>query len=365
MSTAGYLHDPSHDPTLSGPISTDSVAPRRRLPCDAAANASAAVAVDLHRGGVGFIAPPGAYASIPAWHSAGAWLGALKVHPRLAEACARRVKPPLFLTIMREFAGRAEPATGRDIAVVHADVAAAIGVCTKTIQRAVRIAYSLGAMQLVLAGCDMSIRQRDRVLGRYGRGVAQRSWRNLPNFYAATMPPQIAKLARDARPDVDNKRGHLGVVHHPEGFPVGSKPSVDLCEGRTFTPLCGQPPPPQIQLPSRTAAARPTEKQHQRAAGSRWPRLEPELEAYAHALRARLPGYQRLSLRRIGPALRQYLSAGLRPSELTAGLDTYLQAHGIDWIASWPPAAQADQARYLVGLLTKARRAGYITPDPF
>lgn len=337
----------------------------RRLPCDATANASAAQAVDLHQGGVAFIAPAGAYASIPAWHSAGAWLGALKVHPRLAEACARRVKPALFLTIMREFASRAEPGTGRDIAVVHADVAAAVGVCSKTIQRAVRIAYSLGAMQLVLAGCDMSIMQRDRVLRRYGRGVAQRSWRNLPNFYAATMPREMAKLAREVRLDVDNKARRMGIVHHPEGFRAGTESSVDLYKQEPFTPVCGQPRPPNIELPTRTAAARPTEKQHQRTDVSRWPRLEPELEAYAEALRARFPGYRRLSLRRIGPALRQYLHAGLSPAELIAGLNTYLQAHSISWLTSWPPDAQAAQARYLIGMLAKARRAGYITPDPY
>lgn len=342
-----------------------SAATAQRLPCDATANASAAQPVYLHRGGLGFIAPEGAYASIPAWHSAGAWLGALKLHPRLAEACARRVKPALFLTIMREFAGRAEPATGRDIAVVHADVAASVGVCVKTIQRAVRIAYSLGAMQLVLAGCDMSINQRDHVLRRYGRGVAQRSWRNLPNFYAATMPPEMAKLAREVRPDVDNKPRRLGVVHHPEGFRAGTESSVDLYKRKPFTTACGQPSPPQLELPTRTAAARPTEKQHQRTKVSRGPRLEPELEAYAEALRARFPGYRRLSLRRIGPALREYLQAGLSPAELIAGLNTYTQAHSITWLVSWPPDAQAAQARYLIGMLAKARRAGYITPDPY
>jgi hypothetical protein len=337
----------------------------RRLSCDPAGNASAAQPVYLHRGGLGFIAPPGAYASVPAWHNAGAWLGALKVHPRLVEACARRVKPALFLTIMREFAGRADPATGRDIAVVHADIAAAVGVCTKTIQRAVSIAYSLGAMQLVLAGCDMSINQRDHVLRRYGRGLGQRSWRNLPNFYAATMPAEMAKLAQEARADVDNKPRRMSVVHHPEGSPPPTKRSVDLHERRTFSPACGQPSLPQPQRPRRTAAARPTDKQHQKADVSRWPRLEPELEAYAAALRARLPGYQRLSLRRIGPALRQYLHAGLKPAELTAGLNTYLQAHSTTWITTWPPDTQAEQARYLIGMLTKARQAGYITPDPY
>ena len=337
----------------------------RRLPCDAAANASKAQPVHLHQGGLGFIAPAGAYASIPAWHSAGAWLGALKLHPRLAEACARRVKPALFLTIMRELASRAEPATGRDIAVVHADVAASVGVCTKTVQRAVRIAYSLGAMQLVLAGCDMSITQRDHVLRRYGRGVAQRSWRNLPNFYAATMPPEMAKLAQQVRLVVDNGPRHLSVVHHPEGFTAGTKSSVSPYKKKPFRPVCGQPsasPRPQTE---RTTAARPTEKRQQKTRLPRGPQLEPELEAYAEALRARLPGYQRLSLRRTGPALRQYLQAGLRPAELIAGLNTYLQAHSITWITAWPPDAQAEQARYLIGMLAKARRAGYITPDPY
>lgn len=354
---------------------------RRKLPGDAVGRvAQLAMPIDLHDGRVAFEAGPGAYAALPAWHSRGAWLGALKVHPRLLEACARLVKPPLFLEIMRELSGHADPATGRDIAVVHADVAVAIGVCTKTVQRACTIGYRLGALHLVAEGGEMAINQRAAVLAHYDRGQPRRRWRKLPNFYAAVMPAHLAALAapapakaaaaqaRQTAQGVDGEPGSKIVVHLPVGVPAAQFSSVDLNSRRPFTPACGQPAPLRNeQHPRRTAAARPTER-HQRTVRRPGPVIEPELDADVTALSALLPGYHGLSTRRVGPALRRYLCGGLSPAELVAGLNTYLRVAGLTWLTVWntrDPAQRTEQARYLVGMLTRARLAGHLIPDPW
>lgn len=104
-------------------------------------------------------------------------------------------------------------------------------------------------------------------------------------------------------------------------------------------------------------AARQLEARSARRAG---PVLSPDLEAYAAALCARLPGYRRVPLRRIGPALSRYFNAGLSAADLTAGLDAYCRSSGIAWITAWPAGSDAEQARYLVGMLTHARRYGHL-----
>ncbi len=75
-----------------------------------------------------------------------------------------------------------------------------------------------------------------------------------------------------------------------------------------------------------------------------------------------MPGYRNLSLRRICPALSLYARAGLSPSDIRHGLDGYLAAAGRTWLTSWRSDQQAEQARYLIGMITAARMAGYIIP---
>ena len=69
-----------------------------------------------------------------------------------------------------------------------------------------------------------------------------------------------------------------------------------------------------------------------------------------------------MSLRRICPALSVYVHAGLRPVDIKNGLDGYLAATGRTWLTSWGPDQQGDQARYLIGMITAARQAGWISP---
>ncbi len=67
---------------------------------------------------------------------------------------------------------------------------------------------------------------------------------------------------------------------------------------------------------------------------------------------------------RICPALSWYVSAGLSPSEVQHGLNGYLAALGRTWLTTWRADQQAEQARYLTGMITAPRRAGYIIAGP-
>lgn len=327
----------------------------RKLPCDPVAGARAAEPVWLaRRGGVEFVAPAGAYAGLPAWRTRASWLVALRTHPRLVEACAGRVRPGLFLRVMAELSRYAAADTGRGIAVPHARIAEALGICTKTVQRSVRIAYSLGALHLVLAGTQMSIGQRSCVLDAYGRGVPSRRWRELPNFYAAVMPAEAAARVRA----VDNDpAGHDHCPPSGTGRSAGTDPSRSYGES-PFTPACGQRAGPSPERKGKEE--RPSAAQLGKSARP-GPNLSAELEAYAAALCALLPGYRTVSLRRIGPGLRRYLDAGLSAADLQAGLDAYCRARGIAWLTTWSPEHRAEQARYLTGMLTHARQTGFLT----
>lgn len=348
----------------------------RKLPGDPVGPLRLAEPVRRRRGGVEFVAPAGAYAGLPAWRTRTGWLLSLRTHPDLVTACAGLVRPSLFVGIMRELSRYAAADTGRGIAVPHGQVAAACGVCTKTVQRAVRIAYSLGALHLVLPGAQMSLAQRCAVLDAYGRGIPSRRWRELPNFYAAVMP--AAAVARVA---VDNPTAeHDHCPPSGTGGPAGSGSSVVRGES-PFTSRCGQPERARAgpsgagsaQSTRPAGAAHPRSADRPRPAGATQQReeparrggpvLSPELEAYAAALCALLPGYRRVSLRRIGPGLRCYLTAGLSPAQLAAGLNRYCTSHGLTWLTTWPTDAGEAQARYLIGMLTHANGTGFLPPS--
>lgn len=74
--------------------------------------------------------------------------------------------------------------------------------------------------------------------------------------------------------------------------------------------------------------------------------------------------YRTVSLRPICPALSVYVNAGLAPSDIQRGLDRYLTATGRTWLTNWALDQHAEQARYLVGMSSAARRAGWITAGP-
>lgn len=90
--------------------------------------------------------------------------------------------------------------------------------------------------------------------------------------------------------------------------------------------------------------------------------MDPAVERFARQLRSSLPGRRNLSLRRICPALSLYVNAALSPSDVRHGLDAYLAATGRTWLTRWGSDQQAEQARYLIGMITAARMAGYIIP---
>jgi len=257
----------------------------------------------LPDGRLTFVAPPGAYAAIAAWHSANAWLGAAKLHPRLNATCHGRIAVPTFLAVLGILAEHADVETGRDIAVAYSTVGEQLGRCEKTIQRACRVAEELGLLVRVLDGADMSLGQRVTVLGHFSRGTRGAKWRSLPNFYAATMPRPVAELStlvRSPKPvrgsdyawSVDNSRPWpvhgelptLGNVRLPVGSSGPGTAIVSLYVGTTtFGTACAQPAKAEQPKASRTAASRPT-KPHQRTKGSTPARLDPTVERFARAL---------------------------------------------------------------------------------
>ena len=86
------------------------------------------------------------------------------------------------------------------------------------------------------------------------------------------------------------------------------------------------------------------------------------MESFAREFRRILLGFSGVSLPRIGPALRVYVSAGLSPADIRKDLDRYLGDTGRTWRTHWRPDQGVEQAKYLVSMLTRARRAGYIKP---
>ena len=329
--------------------------------------------------------PSQAYAAIAGWRSRHTWLRAFGAHPRLSEA-ARRYEtcPARIAQVMALLAGCADLVTGRNIAVAHATIARQLQVTPKTVQRCCWAAEDLGLLVRVLDGSDMTLVMRMQIRDHYPRGDKRGTRSKLPNVYAATLPRWLATnlpgprpkpargalaattAARIAAGSVDNVAGRTGLgtayVHPPVGgTPPPSLNVLPYLRTRPFSAVCGHTAGLQ-QQPDKTDAARPTKTHQQTRWRPRAPRLEPAVEQFAQDLRRLLVGFSGVSLARIGPALRLYVSAGLSPTDLQRGLDHYLSDTGQTWRTYWQPGQDADQAKYLVSTLGRARRAGYIKP---
>ena len=283
----------------------------------------------LDDGRLMFRAPAGAYASLPAWHSRGAWLGAVRLHPGLPDACQHRaITVDLCLQVLHELTRYGDHDTGRDIAVSHDTVAAAIGRSSKTVQRACRAAENLGVLRHVLTGTDMSLPQRIAVLGHYSRGTPSHRWRSLPNFYAAPMPPSLT-----ARPTPPGPHPNPPAAPptpdcgQPPAIPPGCPPtrrehppatsnrSSQLKNNPFRTALCTTTHPqarPSTHPPGRYAADNTTIDQ----AGPTPTASRPARRTVRQDLPDQLPGYRTLSLHRIGNALARYVHADLTPAHL-------------------------------------------------
>lgn len=339
--------------------------------------------------------PSEAYAGIAGWRSRPTWLRAFGAHPRLVEAARRYETCPARIgQVMALLAGCADLVTGRNIAVAHATIARQLAVTKKTVQRCCWAAEDLGLLVRVLDGSDMTLVMRMQIRDYYPRGDKRGTRSKLPNVYAATLPRWLATQFPGPRPkpvrgalvattaahsasgSVDNVAGGVGLATAYVHPPVGGTPppSLDVSLYLRTTPfgaVCGQTNGLQRKH-DRTAAARPTTTHQQTGIRPRAPRLEPAVERFARDLRRLLIGFSDVSLARIGPALRLYVSAGLSPTDLRRGLDRYLAETGRTWRTHWQPDQDVDQAKYLVSALGRARRAGYIKPpvdadewDPF
>jgi hypothetical protein len=321
------------------------------------------------------------YAGIAGWRSQRSWLQAVQLHPRVEEAARRHETcPDALRRVMAMAASYADPVTGRGIGVAHGTLARKLGVSSKTVKRCFWAAEDLGLLERVLDGSDMTLTMRMQVRDHYPKGSRRGTRSKLPNFYAATIPrwlatrlpgvhPKPARGTTFAGASVDNSRPPMalspGNVHPPVGGTTPQKSHLTLWSGTTtFSPACGQPAGTEPRT-DRTAAARPT-KAHQGTSTARPARrLDPAVEQFARALRRELVGFRDVSLPRICPALSLYVRAGLNPSDLRRGLDDYLAATGRTWLTSWQADQAEQQARYLIGMLTRARMTGYIRlPEP-
>lgn len=339
------------------------------------------------------------YAGIAGWRTQTTWLAAFQVHPRVLEAVRRyETCAATLLRVMAALAGYANPTTGRDIRVAHATIARQLEVSPKVVQRCCWAAEDLGLLERVLDGSDMTLAMRGQIRDHYGhhdRPVVRPGGRyarrgtqsKLPNVYAATLPRWLATQlpgvqpkpaagsefagvpVDGAGPAVENFGRQVAMRYGSVHPPVGGtrQPSVSLSpysRRTTFEPSCAQPDGPEPR-PDRTAAPRPT-KTHRRTGADRpRRRLDPAVERFARELRRDMPGFRSISLYRICPALSLYVSAGLSVSALKRGLDSYLGALGRTWLTNWRPDQGEEQARYLIGMLTRARMAGYIClPNP-
>ena len=334
-----------------------------------------------------FVAPEGAYAGLPAWVTASVWLDAVKRHPRLTAACrGPRVAVPTFLRVLTVMSEYADVATGRGICVSHVTVAWKLGIDPKTVQRACRIAEDLHVLARVLDGADMSIAQRDRVIRHFTRGTVGYKWRSLPSFYAAVLP---AELVHRRRPQPKAVRGQLYAstvdnavpgwgsaqsfigdnVHLPvrsTGAPQPSVRSLLTKQPTTSDLTCGETSRDnQTQdTATMTGAQRPTAKHHLKSGSSSGSSDLASLRRYAKDLTRPLLGFRKVSLPRICNALRLYRDVGLSPADLDRGLTAYLALEGISWRSQWGEHDQEHQAKYLIAMLTRARRAGCIKlPD--
>lgn len=321
-----------------------------------------------------FAAPAGTYAPIPTWRTKRAWMAAARLHPFLEQACRQRsIDPRTLLRVLELLSSEADPATGRGIALAHAAVADQLGVCTRTVQRAERAAEDLGLLVMCLRGCDMSESQRWAVIDYFPRGAAAARWRRLPNYYAATMPRYLAGLVWPPTPPVDKRKArnpfHPANVHLPRRGSSVSSETRSSTGKELFTATCG-PLPRSIRSPAqpkRTVAALPIAKNHLKKQIEPAREVEPDLWAYATALRSSLPGYRTLPIRRIARGVQAYFAAGISVPRLQDGLDAYLAEVHYTWRTHWHPHDQEDQIRYLIGMIKKARLAGYIklpTPGP-
>lgn len=329
--------------------------------------------------------PSQAYAGIAGWRSRRTWLRAFGAHPRLVEAARRyQTCPGRVGQVMALLGGCADLVSGRNIAVAHATIARQLAVTAKTVQRCCWAAEDLGLLVRVLDGSDMRLAMRMQIRDHYPRGDKRGTRSKLPNVYAATLPRWLATQLPGPRPkpvrgalaattaahgatgSVDNAAGRAGVTTAYVHPPVGGTPPPALnvlYNSRTtpFGAICGQTAGLRRE-DDRTAAARPTTTHQKTGLRPRAPRLEPAVERFARDLRRLLVGFSGVSVARIGPALRLYVSAGLSPTDLRRGLDRYLAEAGQTWRTHWQPGQDVDQAKYLVSALGRARRAGYIKP---
>lgn len=115
-------------------------------------------------------APPGAYAPIPAWTSPAAWFDAVMdvLATPEGEELRRRAKvaPDTLLRVANADRAAADGTTGRGVCTAHETVAALLGMCKKTVQRARGLLETLGLAVTVVEG---------RYLTRAERVAAERS----------------------------------------------------------------------------------------------------------------------------------------------------------------------------------------------
>lgn len=115
---------------------------------------------------------PGAYGPLPAWTSGAHWFDALM--DALATSTgeelrrAARVAPDTLLRVARADWLAADADTGRGVTTAHETVAAALGMCGKTVQRARALMESLGFAATVIEGRYLTRAERHEAHAAHG-----------------------------------------------------------------------------------------------------------------------------------------------------------------------------------------------------
>lgn len=159
----------------------------------------------------------GAYAAVPVWSSARAWLALVRrvLSSRRGERARRQAKlaPDTLMRVARDDARSADWRTGRGVSTSHETVARRLGMSSRTVGTARRLLERLGLSVTMVRGRHLSPAERSlarSVHGRYQQAAA--SVRALTVPAAARMPVESFHLPRS---------GSVGKeTHLPAGSPT-------------------------------------------------------------------------------------------------------------------------------------------------
>lgn len=221
---------------------------------------------------------PGTYGPLPAWTSGAHWFDALMdvLATSTGEELRRaaRVAPDTLLRVARADWLVADVDTGRGVTTAHETVAAALGMCGKTVQRARALMESLGFAATVLEGRYLTRAERHEAHAAHGgRQLRVASTR------ALIMPRPVTTIAAVPTSRTIETFGSVENVHLPRRRPLTSTTPV-----KRHSPTRGEP---RSEAASRQPRRRSDAKRN--STGRPAVPRSIELQRFAAALAQRIP----------------------------------------------------------------------------